>query len=102
MGQTRVKDTRADTAFVDGKPVCMQGVHFFNHIGAVLKDVSAQDSMISHTEVLENGPSKQRCQVVRWIRQFPFVFISKREYVIARRVFKQHGCIYGITKVHLP
>ncbi len=37
-------------------------------------------------------------QVVRWIRKFPFSFISDREYVIARRVFRQGDDIYGITK----
>ena len=55
--------------------------------------------MISETEVLENGPGKHRCQVVRWVRSFPFAFISKREYVIGRRMFQENGCLYGITKV---
>ena len=59
-----------------------------------------QDSMISETEVLENGPGKHRCQVVRWVRSFPFAFISKREYIIGRRMFRgSDGCLYGITKV---
>ena len=59
-----------------------------------------QDTMISHHEVVENGPGADRCQVVRWIRSFPFSFIKKREYIIARRVFRdeQQGCLYGITK----
>ncbi len=59
-----------------------------------------QDTMISHHEVVENGPGSDRCQVVRWIRSFPFSFIKKREYIIARRVFRdtQSGCLYGITK----
>ncbi|KAK9861282.1 hypothetical protein WJX84_001164 [Apatococcus fuscideae] len=58
------------------------------------------DTMISHHEVVENGPGSDRCQVVRWIRSFPFSFIKKREYIIARRVFRdtQSGCLYGITK----
>ncbi|KAK9817561.1 hypothetical protein WJX74_007751 [Apatococcus lobatus] len=58
------------------------------------------DTMISHHEVVENGPGDDRCQVVRWIRSFPFSFIKKREYIIARRVFRdeQKGCLYGITK----
>lgn len=55
--------------------------------------------MISETEVLENGPGNERCQVVRWVRSFPFSFISKREYVIARRMFTESGCLYGISKV---
>ena len=61
--------------------------------------VRAQDSMISETEVLENGDGKHRCQVVRWMRTFPFSFISKREYVIARRMWRgADGALYGITK----
>jgi hypothetical protein len=56
------------------------------------------DPMISHVEVLENGPSQHRCQVVRWIRTFPFAFLSNRDYVIARRLFRENGCQYGITK----
>lgn len=56
--------------------------------------------MISETEVLENGDGKHRCQVVRWMRTFPFSFISKREYVIARRMWRgADGALYGITKV---
>jgi len=59
-----------------------------------------QDSMISETEVLENGDGRHRCQVVRWMRTFPFSFISKREYVIARRMWRgDDGALYGITKV---
>ncbi|KAK9816837.1 hypothetical protein WJX72_005705 [[Myrmecia] bisecta] len=56
------------------------------------------DSMITTTEILENGPSADRCQVVRWLRTFPFSFISKREYIIGRRIWRQNGCLYGITK----
>ena len=56
--------------------------------------------MISETEVLENGDGRHRCQVVRWMRTFPFSFISKREYVIARRMWRgDDGALYGITKV---
>ncbi len=56
--------------------------------------------MISETEVLENGEGKHRCQVVRWMRTFPFSFISRREYVIARRMWRGgDGALYGITKV---
>ncbi|KAG2425372.1 hypothetical protein HXX76_013786 [Chlamydomonas incerta] len=38
-------------------------------------------------EVLEAGDQRQRQQVVRWIRTFPFGFISDRQYVIARALF---------------
>ena len=56
--------------------------------------------MISEHETLENGDGRQRCQVVRWERTFPFSFLSKREYVIGRRMFRgPDGCLYGITKV---
>lgn len=59
----------------------------------------AWDSMVVHTALVEAGPPAQRCQVVRWVRAFPFAFISKREYVIARRVFRgADGTIYGVTK----
>lgn len=56
------------------------------------------DTMITHHEVLEHGDFSQRQQVVRWIRSFPFAFLSDREYVIARRLFKEGGKLYGITK----
>jgi hypothetical protein len=60
-----------------------------------------QDAMISQHEILENGEGRRRCQVVRWERTFPFSFLSKREYVIGRRMFRgPDGCLYGITKVH--
>ena len=59
--------------------------------------------MISEHELLENGSKQQRCQVVRWVRTFPFSFLSKREYCIGRRMWRsQDGCLYGITKVPFP
>lgn len=57
-----------------------------------------QDTMISDYDIVESGPSNQRCQVVHWLRTFPFSFISQREYVIGRRVWKQNGALYGIMK----
>lgn len=54
--------------------------------------------MISDYSIIESGPSEQRCQVVHWLRTFPFSFISQREYVIGRRVWKQDGALYGIMK----
>jgi hypothetical protein len=57
------------------------------------------DGMVYHHEVLEHGDFSQRQQVVRWIRRFPFAFLSDREYTIARReVTEADGAIYGITK----
>mmetsp|Transcript_37023 Transcript_37023/g.82299 ORF Transcript_37023/g.82299 Transcript_37023/m.82299 type:complete len:474 (+) Transcript_37023:167-1588(+) len=56
------------------------------------------DNMIIQKEVLEHGDFSQRQQVVRWMRRFPFSFISDREYVIARRFFRQGDSLYGITK----
>eukprot|EP00191_Tetraselmis_sp_GSL018_P013785 CAMPEP_0177580536 /NCGR_PEP_ID=MMETSP0419_2-20121207/1614_1 /TAXON_ID=582737 /ORGANISM="Tetraselmis sp., Strain GSL018" /LENGTH=575 /DNA_ID=CAMNT_0019069413 /DNA_START=243 /DNA_END=1968 /DNA_ORIENTATION=+ len=56
------------------------------------------DGMITHTEVIENGDFAAREQVVRWIRSFPFSFMTDREYVLARRVFRIGDCWYGITK----
>jgi hypothetical protein len=56
--------------------------------------------MVYHHEVLEHGDFKQRQQVVRWLRRFPFSFLSDREYTIARREFREEdGSIYACTKV---
>jgi hypothetical protein len=57
------------------------------------------DGMVYHHEVLEHGDFNQRQQVVRWIRRFPFAFLSDREYTIARREFREDdGSIYACTK----
>ena len=64
----------------------------------VTLDLCIQDTMISDYHIVESGPSGQRCQVVHWLRTFPFSFISQREYVIGRRVWKQDGALYGIMK----
>lgn len=72
--------------------VCMC-VHAFG-----TSDLCIQDTMISDYHIVESGPSDQRCQVVHWLRTFPFSFISQREYVIGRRVWKQDGALYGIMK----
>lgn len=65
------------------------------------------DGMISEHQLLESAhDTKHRCQVVRWVRSFPFAFISRREYVIARRMFRlsedlkmgSGETLYGITK----
>lgn len=59
------------------------------------------DSMICETQVLESGgePGARR-QVVRWLRTFPFAFLSQREYVIARRFFRDpaDGALYAVTR----
>lgn len=56
--------------------------------------------MVYHHEVLEHGDFNQRQQVVRWIRRFPFAFLSDREYTIARREFREDdGSIYACSKV---
>ena len=64
----------------------------------VLAVAPLQDTMISDYSIVESGPSEQRCQVVHWLRTFPFSFISQREYVIGRRVWRQNGALYGIMK----
>eukprot|EP01025_Chloroclados_australasicus_P026126 TRINITY_DN2595_c0_g1_i1.p1 TRINITY_DN2595_c0_g1~~TRINITY_DN2595_c0_g1_i1.p1 ORF type:complete len:415 (-),score=40.77 TRINITY_DN2595_c0_g1_i1:920-2164(-) len=57
------------------------------------------DGLIKHVEVLEQGDHSKRCQVVRWLRTFPFAFLNDREYVIARRRFvAKNGDLFGITK----
>ena len=59
-----------------------------------------QDGMVYHHEVLEHGDFASRQQVVRWLRRFPFAFLSDRDYCLARREFKEDdGSIYGISKV---
>jgi hypothetical protein len=55
--------------------------------------------MIIDHQVLEHGDFGQRQQVVKWVRRFPFSFISDREYTLARRVFREGPKVYGITKV---
>ena len=75
-------------------------MHMARPAGAEGGEVDAQDTMISEHELLENGNKQQRCQVVRWVRTFPFSFLSKREYCIGRRMWRSaDGCLYGITKV---
>jgi hypothetical protein len=57
------------------------------------------DSMITEHELLENGDPSHRCQIVRWVRTFPFAFVRQREYVLARRLFREpDGSLYGITR----
>lgn len=59
------------------------------------------DGLIKEHSLLESAhDSQHRCQVVRWLRCFPFAFISSREYVIARRVFQgaDASTLYGISK----
>ena len=59
------------------------------------------DGMISEHQLLESAHDQShRCQVVRWVRSFPFAFLSRREYVIARRAFPgpDPSTMYGITK----
>lgn len=55
--------------------------------------------MISEHQLLAAGDLAGRQQVVRWVRTFPFSFVSQREYVIARRVWRgQDGALYAVTK----
>lgn len=56
------------------------------------------DGLLSKCESVEVGPMQNRCEVVRWIRSFPFPFLSDREYVIGRRIFKRGGVIYTVSK----
>ncbi|GBF92529.1 hypothetical protein Rsub_05143 [Raphidocelis subcapitata] len=57
------------------------------------------DGMVIHHEVLEHGDFSERQQVVRWIRRFPFAFLSDREYCIARRLFRgDDGSLTACTK----
>lgn len=61
------------------------------------------DGMVYHHEVLEHGDFSRRQQVVRWVRRFPFAFLSDRQYSIARAEFVEAGegedaFIYGLSK----
>ncbi|GBF94927.1 hypothetical protein Rsub_08170 [Raphidocelis subcapitata] len=57
------------------------------------------DGMVIHHEVLEHGAFAERQQVVRWVRRFPFAFLSDREYCIARRLFRgDDGSLTACTK----
>ncbi|CAD7704805.1 unnamed protein product [Ostreobium quekettii] len=79
----------------------------------VVRDVTAQemmdfylddpyrmkwDGMISHHELLQQESMSDRRQIVRWIRSFPFSFMTDREYIIGRRVFQEGDKIYAMTK----
>jgi len=79
----------------------------------VVRDVSAEemmdfylddpsrttwDGLISHHEILEQASFSDRRQIVRWKRSFPFNFITDREYIIGRRVFREGDRLYGVTK----
>ena len=55
--------------------------------------------MLAHTEQLESGSVRDRCEVVRWIRHFPFPFLTDREYVIGRRIFRKDDIIYTVSRV---
>ena len=69
-----------------------------------LAAVSVQDPMISQHESVESGPPSHRCQVVRWVRSFPFSFIKEREYYIARRAWRQQvrsGSPCPVLHLHL-
>ncbi len=54
--------------------------------------------MVVQHSVLEHGDFASRQQVVRWLRRFPFAFLSDREYFIARREFVEPDGIYAMTK----
>jgi hypothetical protein len=47
------------------------------------------DGMLTHTSVLEAGDFGRRQQVVRWVRRFPFAFLSDREYAIGRCLVRE-------------
>eukprot|EP00210_Caulerpa_lentillifera_P007288 g6967.t1 len=56
------------------------------------------DKLLAKCESIESGSRKDRCEVVRWIRSFPFPFLSDREYVIGRKIFKRDDVIYTVTR----
>eukprot|EP00210_Caulerpa_lentillifera_P006093 g5821.t1 len=56
------------------------------------------DGLLAKCESIELGPKEHRCEVVRWIRSFPFPFLSDREYVISRRMYRRDEIIYTISK----
>lgn len=61
------------------------------------------DPMITLADMLlaaraGGGDDAGRLQLVHWRRTFPFGFLSAREYVIGRRVFREGPHQYAITK----
>jgi len=56
------------------------------------------DGMISHHELVQQDSLADREQIVRWIRSFPFSFITDREYIIGRKIFREEDKIYAMTK----
>ena len=56
------------------------------------------DNLITATEVIEHGNFEHREQVVRWVRSFPFAFLTDREYVLARRLYTEGDSLYSISK----
>jgi len=56
------------------------------------------DNLLSYAKILENIDPAQRKQVMIWRRNFPFNFISEREYVFARRLFKDDKDLIAVTK----
>ncbi len=56
-------------------------------------------AVAAETQLLETAADPtNRCQVVRWLRTFPFAFLSQREYVIARRFFREGDNLYAVTR----
>jgi hypothetical protein len=54
------------------------------------------DPMVVQSQVLEHGPDffARRQQVVRWVRRFPFAFLSDRQYAIARCVVREPAALW--------
>ncbi|GFH27062.1 START domain-containing protein, partial [Haematococcus lacustris] len=50
------------------------------------------EAFLIRVQLLEQGDWEgHREQVVRWVRRFPFHFLSDREYLIARKVWATRG-----------
>lgn len=62
-------------------------------------DTPVAAALAAETQLLETAADPAgRCQVVRWLRTFPFAFLSQREYVIARRFFREEDGLYAVTR----
>jgi hypothetical protein len=60
------------------------------------------DPMVIQSSVLEQGDYSKRQQVVRWVRRFPFAFLSDREYAIGRCVVREPAAAWRPSAAATP
>ncbi|KAL6774049.1 CGL111 [Auxenochlorella protothecoides x Auxenochlorella symbiontica] len=89
---------RSTTVLRDAGAEAVMDFYLDDDVRAVWDPMISEHSLVESRAVAGNPGA--RCQVVRWLRTFPFAFISSREYVLGRRVFRDAatGALYGITR----